>query len=154
MCERLSVLREAMGRVAAGFDARLLSGADASAVAAHAAAIEKMAATVKALAGPRRAVRRLEDGRGPLSRPSPGPHHRHHRGPGGRDPRHRPPARPAARHRAGRLPGELSLHQTAVIAHAAQADPTAEAGLVERAGRLSLAELRNEGAAVARQRCP
>src|SRR5438067_715016 len=53
MCERLVGLREAMGSYAAGFDAALISATDAAGVVADAAAIEKMAATIKALAAAR-----------------------------------------------------------------------------------------------------
>src|SRR5688500_16881085 len=58
MCERLGQLRDAVGRYAAGFDASLLSTVDAGLAVVEAAAIEKMAATVKALA----AVRAAEGG--------------------------------------------------------------------------------------------
>jgi hypothetical protein len=102
MCERLGVLREALGRVAAGFDAAVRP-VDAAQVVADAAAIEKMAATVKALA-----ARWLEPGRGERS----------------------------AAHRLARVTG------TSVGA----ARETLEVGrrLAARAGRVSLAELREE----------
>ncbi len=53
MCQRLGKLREAMGHYASRFDADLLSGSDAARAVEEASAIEKMAATVKALAAAR-----------------------------------------------------------------------------------------------------
>ena len=50
VCDLLVDLRESMRRYAAGFDASLLSGADASSVVDVAGAIERMAATVKTAA--------------------------------------------------------------------------------------------------------
>ena len=55
MCERLAALRAAMATYAAAFDASVLSVADAALARDHAAAIEAMAATVKALAAARAA---------------------------------------------------------------------------------------------------
>src|SRR3954471_25018873 len=55
MCERLAELRDAMGAYASSFDAALLSCDDAGIAVAEAAAIERMAATVKALAAARAA---------------------------------------------------------------------------------------------------
>src|SRR5947199_1491228 len=59
MCEALVGLRKAMGSYAAGFDAAVISAADAAVVVADASAIEKMAATVKALAAARLAETEL-----------------------------------------------------------------------------------------------
>src|SRR5438046_10207152 len=53
MCERLAEVREAMGLYAAAFDAALLPAAVAARVVEDAAAIEKMAATMKGLAAAR-----------------------------------------------------------------------------------------------------
>ncbi|HEU0127212.1 MAG TPA: hypothetical protein VFQ48_01190, partial [Pseudonocardiaceae bacterium] len=53
MCQKLSELREAMGVYAAGFDAALITAADAGLVVEQASAVERMAATVKALAAAR-----------------------------------------------------------------------------------------------------
>src|SRR3954469_1609231 len=55
MCERLAELRDAMGRYASSFDPALLSCEDAGLAVVEAAAIERMAATVKALAAARAA---------------------------------------------------------------------------------------------------
>jgi hypothetical protein len=53
MCRQVAELRLAMAAYAAGFDAALLSADDAARARDHAAAIEHMAATVKALAAAR-----------------------------------------------------------------------------------------------------
>src|SRR3954453_19625053 len=53
MCERLAELRDAMGRLASSFDPAVLSCEDAGLAVVEAAAIEAMAATVKALAAVR-----------------------------------------------------------------------------------------------------
>ena len=53
MCDGLGRLRESMARYVGAFDAALVSAGDAAAVVDHAAAIEKMAATLKALAAAR-----------------------------------------------------------------------------------------------------
>src|SRR4051794_5384415 len=55
MCERLAELRDAMGRYASSFDPALLSCEDAGLAVAEAAAIERIAATVKGLAAARAA---------------------------------------------------------------------------------------------------
>jgi len=55
MCKRLGELRRAMASYAAGFDAGLVSVADARTAVAEAAAIESSAATIKALAAARAA---------------------------------------------------------------------------------------------------
>jgi hypothetical protein len=47
MCATLGVLREALSHLAAAFDARVLSAAEAERAVDDAAAIENMAATVK-----------------------------------------------------------------------------------------------------------
>src|SRR5260221_2688161 len=56
MCERVSELAEAMGVYVACFDPALLTGTDASRVVESAAAVENMAASIKA-----RAAARAED---------------------------------------------------------------------------------------------
>ena len=53
MCERLAELRQAMAAYAARFEAGLLSPDDAARARDHAAAVEAMAATLKALAAAR-----------------------------------------------------------------------------------------------------
>src|SRR4051812_4130863 len=53
MCERLGELRKTLGDVAAGFDAALLTVSDAAQAVRDASAIEKIAATLKALAAAR-----------------------------------------------------------------------------------------------------
>src|SRR6516164_6604618 len=53
MCGRLAELRQAMAAYAAGFDAGLLTGDDAARARDHAAAIEHVAATLKAVAAAR-----------------------------------------------------------------------------------------------------
>jgi hypothetical protein len=50
VCERLAELEEGMRRLAASFDASVLSAEDAGVALRRAAAIEAMAATVKVLA--------------------------------------------------------------------------------------------------------
>jgi len=53
MFESLADVRDAVGRYVAGFDAALLGAADAAPVVKEASAIEKMAATLKAIAAAR-----------------------------------------------------------------------------------------------------
>src|SRR5437868_7368415 len=59
MCVKLGELEKAMATFAAGFDAALLSAAQAEGVMERAARIEHMAATVKALAAARLAETEL-----------------------------------------------------------------------------------------------
>ena len=59
MCQKLAELERAMGAFASGFDAGLVSGAQAEGVMERAARIEHMAATVKALAATRLAQTEL-----------------------------------------------------------------------------------------------
>ncbi|MGH9265811.1 MAG: DUF222 domain-containing protein, partial [Acidimicrobiales bacterium] len=142
MCERLGQLREAMGRYASSFDPSLLSAEQAECALELAAAIEKMAATVKGLAaarscgwkeaGERSAAHHLARVTG-TSVAAAGE------------------ALETAR-RLERLPavaaaaraGELSAQQAAAVAEAAALDPSAEARLLEKARRSSLGELREE----------
>lgn len=53
MCDELAAFREAIARYASGVDARLLSPNDAAHMLDDAAAVEAMAATLKALAAAR-----------------------------------------------------------------------------------------------------
>ncbi len=55
MCDRLLELRDAMSRYAAGFDAALLTGAQAEQAVRVAAVIERMAGAVKSVAAVRAA---------------------------------------------------------------------------------------------------
>ncbi len=145
MCEAIGELREAMGHYAGGFEPALVSAADAAVVVDHAAAIEKMAATVKALAAARVADTELWRRQGDRSAA-------HHlaRTTGttvgaaaeaigaARRLELLPQAGAAARR------GELSSSQVSAIADAAGADPGAEARLVKLARASSLQELRDD----------
>ena len=138
-------VREAMGTYAASFDPALISPADAAAVVDEACLIEKMAATVKALAGARLAESGLWKAGGAKS--------------AAHDLALRSGtsvgaaadalatgkalAKLAALDGAARR-GEVSAQQAAAIADAAGADPAAESRLVAKAGRCSLGELRQE----------
>ena len=142
---RLSELRGAMSAYAASFDGACLAAVDAARVVEDAAAIEKMAATVKALAAARVPETNAWKRDGDLS----AAHHlaRTTGTPVGQ-------ARDAleSARRLQNLPaiaaaarrGELSAHQVAVITDAAAADPGAEARLIEQARRGSYGELRDE----------
>ncbi len=145
MCQRLGELREAMGDYAARFDAASLSAADAALAVEEASAIEKMAATVKALAAARVARTDLWRRRGDRSAA-----HDLARTTGttvgqavqaletGRRLDALPETAAAARR------GELSPQQTSAIADAAGADPSAEANLLDQARRCSLQELKDQ----------
>jgi hypothetical protein len=136
-----------MAVYAAGFNAGLLSIDDAARAREHAAAIEHMAATIKALAatrvadgprwqhdGQRSAAHELaaatgtsvKDARETIEL--------------GRRLAQQPEVSAAARR------GELSPAQSQLVSDAAGADPTAAGRLLERAGDGSLAELRDEAA--------
>ena len=142
MCQRLSELREAMGAYAAGFDAALISVADAERVVEEATAIGNAAAAVKALAAVRLSETEAWRGEGDRS-----PAHRLARRSGtsvkeaaqaletGRALELLPATSSAARR------GELSLAQAAAIADVAIFDPRAEAELLDQAARVSLREL-------------
>jgi hypothetical protein len=119
VCERLAELEEGMRRLAASFDASVLSAEDAGVALRRAAAIEAMAATVKVLA-----VARVAEGGA-------------WKAAGERSPAW-PTDDPVAR------AGELSAAQVAAVADAASADPGSEARLLAKARRSSLAELREE----------
>src|SRR5579859_7048630 len=145
MCGGLAELRAAVAVYAAGFDPVVLSGSDAARVVADAAAIENMAATVKAAAaawvadtgvwrqgGDRSAAHHLARTTGTTV---------------GQaieaiDTARRLDALPEVAERARR--GELSTAQSSAIASAAAADPAAAGPLLARAKASSLAELREE----------
>ncbi len=145
MCERLGQLREAMGRYAAVFDASLLSTEQAAGAVVEAAAIEKMAATLKGLAAARAASGGAWKGAGDRS----AAHHLARTT--GTSVGQATEAIETAR-RLDKLPGvaaaakagELSASQAAAVSDAAGADPSAEDRLVEKARTSSLGELREE----------
>src|SRR5437764_73570 len=147
MCEALVGLRKAMGSYAAGFDAALISAADAARVVADASAIEKMAATVKALAAARLAETELWRRDGDRS-----PAHHLARTTGTSVSQAGEAIETAKRLQqldktnAAARRGELSPQQAAAIADAASADPSAEERLLDLAAGASLAELRDEAA--------
>ncbi|MDQ3573553.1 MAG: 13E12 repeat family protein [Actinomycetota bacterium] len=133
-----------MGDYAARFDAGLLSAADAAHAVEEASAIEKMAATVKALAASRVAPTDLWRRRGDRS----AAHELARRT--GTSVGEAAQALETGR-RLGSLPetaaaarrGELSPQQTSAIADAAGADPGAESDLLQQAKRASLQELKD-----------
>ncbi len=145
MCEVLRDFREALAGYARRFDAALLSSGDASAVAAEAASIEHIAATLKSLAAARAA-----------------------QGPEWRRAGYRSPTEALARQagmsmgaardaletgrrleahpvldRAARS-GGLSAAQSSLIADAVDCEAGCAPRLIDMAGRCSLAELRDE----------
>jgi len=142
---RLSELRDAMGKFATRFDAARVSAPDATRVVEDAAAIEKMAATVKSLAAARVAKTNLWKRDGDLS----AAHHlaRTTGTPVGQAREALESARRlqglSAIEAAARR-GELSAHQVAVITDAASADPSAETRLLKQAQSGSYGELRDE----------
>lgn len=134
-----------MSTYAERFDAARLAAVDAARVVEDAAAIEKMAATVKSLAAARVAETNVWKREGDLS----AAHHlaRTTGSPVGqardalesaRRLRELPATDAAARR------GELSAHQIAVITDAATLDPGAETRLLAQARRGSYGELRDE----------
>jgi len=145
MCVRLVELRDSMRRYAAGFDAALLSAEDAGLAVVEAAAIERMAATVKGMA----AARSAETGAWRAAGERSAAHHL---------------ARTTGTsvgqaseviqtaQRLAKLPqvadaaraGALSAQQAAAVADAASANASASPGLLETARRSSLGELREE----------
>ena len=141
----IAELRESLSGYAAGFDAAVLSAAQAEQVVEEASRIEKIAANLKGLA----AARLAEVGTW--------------RAEGERSAAHQLARRTGTSvvqaasvidtaRRLGALPetaaaarrGELSAEQAAAIADAAVADPGAEAELLETARRSPLAELRQQ----------
>ncbi|MDQ3642144.1 MAG: DUF222 domain-containing protein [Actinomycetota bacterium] len=145
MCERLGELREAVGRYAAVFDASLLSTDQAAGAVAEAAAIEKIAATLKGLAAARAASGDAWKGAGDRS----AAHHLARTT--GTSVSQASEAIETAR-RLEKLPavaaaaraGELSAQQAAAVSDAAALDASAEARLVDKARTSSLGELREE----------
>lgn len=143
-------VRKAMAGCAASFDPGLLSPADAALVVRDAAAIEHMAATVKALAAGRAA-----DGGQWRRDGAIGPAHALARETGTSVAAARSALDTAAK--LADLPvldgaarrGEVSPAQAAPIAEAAAKDPGAETRLVAKAKRSSLGELRDECARTA-----
>jgi hypothetical protein len=143
VCQRLPELRERLSCYAAQFDAALLSAADARTVLGHAAAIEHLAATIKALA----AARIADTGADPGERSAA---HEVARATGtsigsarqsleiGRRLGDQPEVAAAARR------GELSSSQLSAITGAAAADPTAAERLLGRANSTSLSELQDD----------
>lgn len=145
MCEGLRQVREAVGRYAAVFDACLLSTEQATGAVAEAAAIEKIAATLKGLAAARAASGGAWKGAGDRS----AAHHLARTT--GTSVSQASEAIETAR-RLEKLPavaaaaraGELSAQQAAAVSDAAAVDASAEARLVEKARTSSLGELREE----------
>jgi len=145
MCDRLGQLRDAMSRYAAAFDPSALSGEQAALAVGEAAAVEKMAATLKALAAARSAATGAWKDTGDRS----AAHHLARTT--GTSVGQAAEAIDTAR-RLEQLPavaaaaraGELSAQQAAAVASAAAADPAAEGRLLDKAERSSLAELREE----------
>jgi len=143
VCDRLGALADGLRRLAAGFDASLLSADDAGVAVTEAAAIEAMAAVVKALAAAREADAGVWKAAGERS----AAHHLARRtgtsvsGAGEvLDTARRLASLPVVA--AAARSGALSAAQVAAVADAATADPSAEERLVEQAGRSCLAELR------------
>jgi len=105
MCVKVGKLGESLAGYAAGFDPSVLSPAQAEQVVEQASRIERIAATLKALATGRLAEGGCVEGLGrPLGRPSPGPGRRHHRGRRGIDHRDRSWDRGSAPDRGCRPP--------------------------------------------------
>jgi hypothetical protein len=151
---RLSELRSAMSAYATRFDPARVSARDAARVVDDAAAIEKMAATVKSLAAARVAETALWKRDGDRSAA-----HQLARKTGttvgqareALDAARRLQDLPATSAAARR--GELSAQPVAVITDAAAADPDAEARLLEQSRGASLGELRDEGARAKANAC-
>jgi hypothetical protein len=143
----LTELREGLSEYATRFDAALLSPRDAARVVDDASAIEKMAATVKALAAARVADTEVWREGGDRS-----PAHQIARTTGvsvaqaqdtlaaARRLDDQPEISDAARR------GELSTQQVSVISDAAAANPAATGRLLEASRKQSLGELREEAA--------
>jgi hypothetical protein len=142
---KLSQLRSVMSACAARFDPAVVSASEAQRVRDDAAAIEKMAATVKSLAaarvaetsrwkrsGERSAAHELARATGTSVAQAKGTLET------GRRLTDLPATASAARR------GELSSKQAAMIAEAASTDPDAEKRLLDRSKSASLGELRDE----------
>ena len=145
MCDRLAELEDAMRRYAADFDAALLSAEQAATAVAGAAAIERMAATVKSLAAARLADTGAWKASGDRSAA-----HALARTTGTSVGQASEVIATARRLEdlnevaAAARTGKLSHQQAAAVADAATADPGAERRLLDTARRSSLAELREE----------
>ena len=147
MCRQLTEIREAIGRFAKCFDARLLLGDEAARVVDEAAAGEEMIAAVKALA-----VARVDEAKrwGDAPYRSPAEALSHRTGiskteakdivDAGKRLVQQPDLADAA------LAGKFSSAQTSSIAEAVQADPRSDRRLIEATGEASLAELKIVGA--------
>ena len=145
MCDWLGQLRDAMSRCAAAFDPSILSAEQAALAVTEAAAIERMAATLKGLAAARSAETGAWKQAGDRSAAS------HLARTTGTSVGQAVEVLGTAR-RLESLPvvaaaaraGELSAQQAVAVSVAATADPSAERRLVRMATRSSLAELREE----------
>ena len=143
MCVGIDELRRSVAEYAAGFDAALLTSAQAEQVVDEASSIERIASTVKALAAARVADTggwRAEGDRSPA-------HHLARRtgttvvqAASALDTARRLETLPETSAAARR--GELSAEAASAIAAAAGVDPRAEHALLETARRVPLAELR------------
>lgn len=150
MCERLGQLRQALADYSEGFDAELLSVADARVVVADITAMEHMAATLKALAALRAArvgpsgesgLRVAAQALASVTGTTVGVANQTLQL--GRRLSNQPDVVLAARR------GQLSPTQAAVIADAAEVNPSAAAVLVDQAvSGFGLVELRDACAAV------
>ena len=145
MCNRLGELRDAMAAYAASFDAMSLPAEHAGRVVAEAAALERLAATVKGLA----AARAADTGAWKATGERSAAHHLARvcgtsvgQAVKEIDTARRLEQLPAVA--AAARAGALSAHQAAAVADAATADPSAEQRLVTKARAASLAELREE----------
>ena len=145
MCDTLSDLRGGLSRYAAAFEPAVLSASQAQAVVEAATAVVRMAGVIRSKAAARCAETRCWKRAGERSAASELAH-------ATASTLGQAAEAIATAKRLENLPaldaaargGELSAEQTAAIADAATADPSAEADLVARAKDLSLAELRAE----------
>ena len=145
MCDRLAQMRDAVSRYAARFDPSVLSAEQAALAVGEAAAIERMAATIKGLAAARCAAAGAWKQAGDRF----AAHHLARTtgtsvGQAGEvlDTARRLGSLPAVA--AAARAGELSAPQASAVAAAATADPSGERRLLDKAQRSSLAELREE----------
>jgi hypothetical protein len=145
MCQQLTEIREAIGRFAKCFDARLLSGPQAARVVDEAASIERMIGAVKALAAAR-ADEAKAWGEAPHRSPAEVLSHRTGISKGeakdilaaGKGLTQQSELADAA------LAGKLSPAQTLLITEAVEADPGSAGRLIGVAGESSWAELKDE----------
>jgi hypothetical protein len=145
MCDTLSDLRQGLSRYATGFDAPVLSGAQAEAAVEAATALERMAGVIRAKAAARAAQVRSWKAAGERSAAS----HlaRQTATTLGQATDAIATARPLEALPtvdAATRSGVLSAAQSAAIPDAASADPSAETRLVALARKASLGELRAE----------